>query len=165
MEIHCCCCPHTNQWQQQQRWVAGETKQPSNSQGMQNLNDSLRLGLVRTMMRLFGKSCFIQPGESWKNPLSFHPTHNESCIYTTPRRPCTDGPRQTGPSQTEGDSSEEQKQGCSFNQSPPLWARPSLILSLGYGPLSWRCCQTIVCVRVSESPSVCLSASLIFIQV
>ncbi|CAB1413932.1 unnamed protein product [Pleuronectes platessa] len=100
---------------------------------MQNLNDSLCLGLVRTMMRLFGKSCFSQRGESWKNPLSFHPTHNESCIYTTPRRPCTNRPRQTGPSQTEGDSSVEQKQSCSSNQPSSMSrAFPDLITTASF---------------------------------
>lgn len=108
-----------------QRWI--ERKTPSS---LATLPKRLRLG--RTMMHLFGEARSIHRGESWKIPLSFHPTQSE-CIYTTPRRPCAGRPRQRNLSQTEG--TPEEQRGAEGQLSHPARGTPSLSLSLGFDPL------------------------------
>lgn len=79
--------------QHQQRWIE---RKPSNSLAM--LPKWLRLG--RRMMHLFGKARFIHRGESWKIPLSFHPTQRERVFTQPPGDPAQAGPdRQIHPRQ------------------------------------------------------------------
>lgn len=147
MEIHCCWCRDRNRgWQREQRWIEGKT---SNSQAMQT--ERLTTSVIgRRVMRLFSKACSIHRGESWKIPLSVHPTQSE-CVFTQP----PGDPVQTSPdrwihSRTEGTPEEQSPAEAPLSYS--AWGKPSLILSLWYGPLRWRCWQTQGVWSHSSSP-------------
>lgn len=54
------------------------------SRSQETASERLPLSVTGRRMRLlFGESCSIHWGESWKIPLSFYPTRNE-CVFTQP---------------------------------------------------------------------------------
>lgn len=151
-------CPHNKQphhmersavgvvtvgWQHPQSWIEGKASNPP---------VMLPLSFRRRVMRLFGKARSIHRGQSWKIPLSFHPTQTE-CVFTQP--PCD--PEQGGPDRwihlRQRGLCSNRKKNRKPTLSQPVWVRPSLSLSLRYDPLRQRRCQTQrVRFRLSHQP-------------